>query len=70
MRFAPWRSERCVAVATARSSLTKNKVGVRLDTSLGFLMKSVPVCVHQLLFPPAAFLGASNCPKGCPLERE
>ena len=48
MRFAPWRSERCVAVATARFSLTKNKVGVRLDTSLGFLMKSVPVFVHQL----------------------
>ena len=51
MRFAPWRSERCVAVATARSSLTKNKVGVRLDTSLEFLMKLLSAFVYRLWLP-------------------
>ena len=56
MRFAPKRSERCVAVATARSSLTKNKVGVRLDTSLGFLMKSVPVLFISFGSLPRLFL--------------
>ena len=46
MRFAPRRSERSVAVATAKSSLTNNRRGVRLDTSLGFLMKLASALVH------------------------
>jgi hypothetical protein len=56
MRFAPKRSERCVAVATAGFSLTKSKVGVRLDTSLGFLMKLGCVLVHGLRFLPDSWL--------------
>ena len=50
MRFAPKRSERCVAVATAKFSLISNFSGVRADTSLGFLMKLGCVLVHRLQF--------------------
>ena len=49
MRFAYQQSERCVAVATAKFSLTTNSNGVQTDTSLGFLMKLGCVLVHDLL---------------------
>ena len=54
MRFAPRRSERSVAVATAKSSLTNKRRGVRLDTSLGFLMKLASVLVHAKQFSPGS----------------
>ena len=47
MRFELRRSERCVAVATAKSSLTGNRKGVQLDTSLGFLMKLPFVSIDE-----------------------
>lgn len=47
MRFELRRSERCVAVATAKSSLTGNKNEVRSDTSLGFLMKLPFVSIDE-----------------------
>ena len=50
MRFAYQQSERYVAVATAKSSLNIIRRGVRLDTSLGFLMKLGCVLVHDLQF--------------------
>ena len=50
MRFAYQQSERCVAVATAKSSLNIIRRGVRLDTSLGFLMKLGCVLVNDLHF--------------------
>ena len=48
MRFATLRSERCVAVATTKFSLTTPSIGVPVDTSLGFLMKLDFVLVHDL----------------------
>ena len=50
MRFAYQQSERYVAVATAKSSLTTKSNGVRADTSLGFLMKLGCVLVHDERF--------------------
>ena len=50
MRFAYQQSERCVAVATAKSSLTTKSIGVPVDTSLGFLMKLGCVLAHDLHF--------------------
>ena len=50
MRFAYQQSERCVAVATAKFSLTTNSNGVQTDTSLGFLMKLGCVLAHDLQF--------------------
>ena len=50
MRFAYQQSERCVAVATAKFSLTTNSNGVQTDTSLGFLMKLCCFLVHDLQF--------------------
>ena len=70
MRFAPRRSERSVAVATARFSLASVKAGVRLDTSLGFLMKVVSCFLQRLHFSFSVFLGASNCPMGFSLVQE
>ena len=50
MRFAYQQSERCVAVTTAKVSLTTNSNGVQTDTSLEFLMKLGCVLVHDLQF--------------------
>ena len=50
MRFAYQQSERYVAVATAKFSLTTKSNGVQTDTSLGFLMKPGSVLVHDLQF--------------------
>ena len=50
MRFAYQQSERCVAVATTKFSLTSHFSAVRADTSLGFLMKLGCVLVHRLQF--------------------
>jgi hypothetical protein len=54
MRFAPRRSERSVAVATAKSSLNIIRRGVRLDTSLGFLMKLASAFVHAYQLSPGS----------------
>ena len=50
MRFAYQQSERYVAVATAKFSLTTKSNGVQTDTSLGFLMKLGCFLVHDLQF--------------------
>ena len=68
MRFAYQQSERCVAVATAKFSLTTNSNGVQTDTSLGFLMKLGCVLVHDLLF--FGFLADDPSQKGWLLGRE